>query len=125
MNPGTVDASGDAEAEIVSALLPLAGPKPAAAAREQIAAALRRLVWNSPHGDKRCNGHHTPVDPSHEHLPPRMRQTLQRLLAGDSEKQIAQHLGRSRHTVHVYVKAIYKRFGVCSRSELLARWILV
>jgi DNA-binding NarL/FixJ family response regulator len=56
-------------------------------------------------------------------LSPRMRQTLERLLLGDSEKQIAAHLGVSRHTVHVYVKALYKGFGVCSRGELLARFV--
>lgn len=56
-------------------------------------------------------------------LSPRMRQTLQRLLAGDSEKQIAHHLGLSRHTVHVYVKALYKGFCVSSRGELLSRFV--
>ena len=56
-------------------------------------------------------------------LPPRLRQTLEGLLGGDSEKQIAHRLGLSRHTVHVYVKALYKRFGVSSRGELLARWV--
>lgn len=62
----------------------------------------------------------SPLPPN---LSPRMRQTLQRLLAGDSEKQIAVHLGLSRHTVHVYVKAIYKSFDVQSRGELLARFV--
>jgi DNA-binding CsgD family transcriptional regulator len=52
-----------------------------------------------------------------------MAQTLERLLAGDSEKQIARHLAVSPHTVHVYVKALYKRFGVCSRGELFARFV--
>jgi DNA-binding NarL/FixJ family response regulator len=56
-------------------------------------------------------------------LSPRMRQTLDRLLAGDSEKQIALHLGVSKNTVHVYVKGIYRTFDVCSRGELLARFI--
>jgi DNA-binding NarL/FixJ family response regulator len=56
-------------------------------------------------------------------LSPRMQQTLQRLLVGDSEKQIARQLGVSRHTIHVYVKAIYKGFGVSSRGELLARFV--
>jgi DNA-binding CsgD family transcriptional regulator len=56
-------------------------------------------------------------------LSPRMKQTLERLLAGDSEKQIARHLGLSRHTVHVYVKAIYRGFEVSSRGELLARFV--
>jgi DNA-binding NarL/FixJ family response regulator len=56
-------------------------------------------------------------------LSPRMQQTLQHLLAGDSEKQIAHQLGLSRNTVHVYVKALYRGFGVSSRGELLARFI--
>ena len=56
-------------------------------------------------------------------LSPRMRQTLERLLAGDSEKEIAARLGLSRHTVHVYVKTLYRRFGVNSRGELLARFV--
>ena len=56
-------------------------------------------------------------------LTPRMRQTLERLLAGDSEKQIASHLGVSRHTVHVYVKGLYRHYDVCSRGELLARFV--
>ena len=56
-------------------------------------------------------------------LSPRHRQTLERLLAGDSEKQIARHLGISPHTIHVYVKRLYKRFEVCSRGELFAKFI--
>ena len=56
-------------------------------------------------------------------LSPRMRQTLDRLLAGDSEKEIAYRFGRSPHTVHVYVKKLYQRFGVCSRGELFARFV--
>ncbi len=56
-------------------------------------------------------------------LSPRLGQTLTRLLLGDGEKQIATQLGLSRHTVHVYVKALYKHFDVCSRGELLARFV--
>jgi DNA-binding CsgD family transcriptional regulator len=58
-----------------------------------------------------------------EPLSPRERQTLELLLAGNAEKQIASRLAISRHTVHVYVKSLYKRFGVNSRGELLARWV--
>ncbi len=58
-----------------------------------------------------------------EPLSRRERQTLELLLSGDAEKQIASHLSISRHTVHVYVKSLYKRFGVSSRGELLARWV--
>jgi len=58
-----------------------------------------------------------------EPLSPRERQTLKLLLIGDAEKQIAAKLSISRHTVHVYVKSLYKRFDVNSRGELLARWV--
>jgi DNA-binding NarL/FixJ family response regulator len=53
----------------------------------------------------------------------RMEQTLRSLLGGDSEKQIAAKLRLSQHTVHVYVKALYKKYGVSTRAELLARWV--
>lgn len=56
-------------------------------------------------------------------LSPRMRQTLDALLDGDSEKQIARKLSLSKHTVHVYVKAIYRGFAVNSRGELLSRFV--
>jgi DNA-binding CsgD family transcriptional regulator len=54
-------------------------------------------------------------------LPPRQQQTLQRLLAGDSEKEAARSLHISRHTLHVYVKEIYRTFQVNSRGELFAK----
>jgi hypothetical protein len=54
-------------------------------------------------------------------LPPRLTQTLEGLLQGNSEKQIAFALGLSQHTVHHYVQALHKRFGVASRAELLAK----
>lgn len=54
-------------------------------------------------------------------LAPRKRETLEQLLKGDSEKQIAFKLSISHHTVHSYVKSLYKQFDVCSRAELLAK----
>jgi DNA-binding CsgD family transcriptional regulator len=56
-------------------------------------------------------------------LSPRERQTLEHLLAGHSEKQIAGRLKLSPNTVHHYVKSLHRHFGVSSRSELLARWV--
>ena len=56
-------------------------------------------------------------------LSPRMRQTLDGLLRGEAEKEIAARLKVSPHTVHVYVKQLYKRFEVSSRGELLAKFI--
>jgi DNA-binding NarL/FixJ family response regulator len=53
----------------------------------------------------------------------RLRQTLDLLLAGEGEKQIALKLTLSQHTVHDYVKAVYRLFGVNTRAELLALWV--
>ena len=64
-----------------------------------------------------------PVPDQSDGLGPRLMQTLDRLLAGDSEKQIALHMGVSPHTVHVYVKGLYRHFDVNSRGELLARFV--
>ena len=57
-------------------------------------------------------------------LPLRLRPVLRRLLAGDAEKQAAQKLGLSPHTVHEYTKALYRRFNVNSRGELLAKFVV-
>jgi DNA-binding NarL/FixJ family response regulator len=58
--------------------------------------------------------------PRHVELSPRLRDTLDALMTGASEKQIASVLGISHHTAHEYVKALYRRFGVTSRPELMA-----
>ena len=54
-------------------------------------------------------------------LPPRVRETLECLLEGDSEKQVAVRMGLSAATVHQYVTALYRHYRVGSRAELLAR----
>lgn len=54
-------------------------------------------------------------------LSPRQRDTLDCLLEGMSEKEVAKRLGVSPHTVHVYVKALHRAFAVRSRAELLTR----
>jgi DNA-binding NarL/FixJ family response regulator len=64
-----------------------------------------------------------PLPPETANLAPRLQQTLKHLLDGDSEKQIAAKLALSRHTVHVYVKGLYRHFGASSRGELLSRWV--
>lgn len=61
------------------------------------------------------------LPPPEPELSPRLRETLEYLLAGDSEKQVAARLGISRHTVHLYVTALYRHFGVNSRAELLSK----
>jgi DNA-binding CsgD family transcriptional regulator len=54
-------------------------------------------------------------------LPPRVRKTAELLLGGLSEKQVAGELGLSQHTVHQYVKALYRELQVQSRGELHAK----
>jgi DNA-binding NarL/FixJ family response regulator len=54
-------------------------------------------------------------------LSPRLRQTLVCLLDGSSEKEAAARLGLSPTTLHQYVTALYRHFGVRSRAQLLAR----
>jgi DNA-binding CsgD family transcriptional regulator len=56
-------------------------------------------------------------------LSPRLRQTLDALLAGDSEKQIAARLSLHPTTVHDYVGALYRHFAVGSRGELMAYFL--
>ena len=53
-------------------------------------------------------------------LPPRQREVLAALVSGSSVKEIAGELGISPYTVNDYIKAIYRRYKVCSRGELLA-----
>ncbi|HXL34347.1 MAG TPA: LuxR C-terminal-related transcriptional regulator [Gemmatimonadales bacterium] len=60
------------------------------------------------------------LEPSPERLSPRLRQTLGCLLEGDSEKQVAARLNLSHATTHQYVTALYRRFRVQSRAQLLA-----
>jgi DNA-binding NarL/FixJ family response regulator len=56
-------------------------------------------------------------------LSPRLRETLDCLLSGSSEKTIAKDLSLSPHTVHGYVKLIYRHFKVKSRAQLLSQWV--
>jgi DNA-binding CsgD family transcriptional regulator len=56
-------------------------------------------------------------------LSKRLRETLELLLAGKSEKEAARELDLSIKTVHEYVGMIYKHFAVSSRGELLAYFI--
>jgi DNA-binding CsgD family transcriptional regulator len=62
-------------------------------------------------------------DPAVRGLAPRLRRVLDQLLTGKSEKEIAAALELSKHTVHEYIKMLYREIGVNSRAELLARWM--
>ena len=54
-------------------------------------------------------------------LPPRTRQVLALIVDGLSNKQVAERLGLSPHTVGDHLKVIHRHFGINSRSELLRR----
>lgn len=51
------------------------------------------------------------------------RRVFDLLLEGLAEKQVAQRLNISRHTVHNHLREIYRTLDVHSRSELLARFV--
>lgn len=53
-------------------------------------------------------------------LTPRQREVLELVLTGRSAAQIARELHISTHTTNDHLKAIYRRLGVNSRSELAA-----
>ena len=83
-------------------------------------------IWSKRQGGSTAQASSSPPETgesAQREMAPRLRQTLDLLLAGDAEKQIARKLGLSPHTIHDYVKAVYRRFGVCSRAELLALWV--
>jgi DNA-binding NarL/FixJ family response regulator len=89
--------------------------------KRQMLAEFCRLIAQAP--DRAASVQQAARGAEVDALPPRLRQTLAALLNGDSEKQVARQLKLSRHTVHVYVKSLYRRFNVTSRGELLARWV--
>jgi DNA-binding CsgD family transcriptional regulator len=93
---------------------------------------LNRVVGEPPFGQRECRVlqlFHEELGPRVERslslfrLAPRLRQTLEALLEGDSEKQAALRLGLSAHTLHEYVTTLYRRFEVSSRAELMAQFL--
>jgi DNA-binding CsgD family transcriptional regulator len=53
---------------------------------------------------------------------PRMQQLVfEKLCQGKSTAEIAQHFGRSEFTISNHIKQIFRRFGVTSRSALVAK----
>ena len=63
----------------------------------------------------------SPVPPPE--LPPRLRQVLDRLLAGSTPKRIAHDLDLSLWTVREHIQRLYKFFGVSGREGLTARFV--
>lgn len=57
-------------------------------------------------------------------LSPREREVLDGLAEGRAYKQIADHLGVSIHTVRNYIRRIYEKLHVQSRTEAVAKYLL-
>lgn len=63
------------------------------------------------------------TQPNRSGLSPRLRQVLDCLLEGDSEKQVAARIRLRPTTVHDHVKRLYRHFEVSSRAELMAYFL--
>lgn len=58
-----------------------------------------------------------------DRLPSQLRQVFDHLCQGHAEKEMAATMNLSQHTVHDYVKELYRRLGVRGRGEFLA-WLV-
>jgi DNA-binding CsgD family transcriptional regulator len=76
-----------------------------------------RILWQ----EGKLAGTDAPAGGGGPRLSPRERQVLDRLVRGESVKQVAARLGLSHRTVEGHVKSLHRKFGVSSRGELLAR----
>jgi len=56
-------------------------------------------------------------------LSPREAQTGRYLLQGYTEKEIANQMYLSPHTIHTYIKSIYRQFNVTSRAEFTSLFV--
>ena len=56
-------------------------------------------------------------------LSPREREVLDGLADGQAYKQIADKLGVSIHTVRNYIRRIYEKLHVCSRTEAVVKYL--
>jgi DNA-binding NarL/FixJ family response regulator len=59
--------------------------------------------------------------PNEYHLSPREKETLERMVQGITMKEIADKLGVSYHTVDTYIRNIYAKLHVQSRSGAVAK----
>jgi DNA-binding NarL/FixJ family response regulator len=56
-------------------------------------------------------------------LSPRERSVLDGLAKGLTYKQIADQLGVSIHTVRNYIRRVYEKLHVCTRTEAVAKFL--
>lgn len=77
--------------------------------------------WLARADGARIPGHAPMASPQAQKLTPAQRTVLDLLLDGRGTEEIARHLGRSTFTVRNHIKAIFKAFGVTSRSALIVK----
>jgi DNA-binding NarL/FixJ family response regulator len=65
----------------------------------------------------------TPRGDANAELSPREREVLNGLATGQAYKQIADRLGVSIHTVRNYIRRIYEKLHVQSRTEAVAKFL--
>ena len=53
----------------------------------------------------------------------RQEQILSLIAAGLSNKQMAHRLGLSPQTIKTHLRNLYRRYGLHSRAEALAKWL--
>nr|WP_272917844.1 helix-turn-helix transcriptional regulator [Altericroceibacterium endophyticum] len=56
-------------------------------------------------------------------LTPTEHAVLGGVLQGMSEKEVAIANDQSPHTTHDHIKSIYRKYGVSSRTALMALWL--
>ncbi|HET6339877.1 MAG TPA: LuxR C-terminal-related transcriptional regulator [Polyangiales bacterium] len=88
------------------------------AEREELAYAVRGIKWFH----RRLLLAHGLLVAS-KPITPTERRVLQELLKGEPEKTIAAELGQTYNSTHEHVANIYRKFGINSRSELMAIWL--
>ena len=90
--------------------------------RDQLQAALRAVASGLAVRDPAVGSHlpRVPQVSSSEHLTPRERELLRFLGEGLGNREIAEALGLTDHTVKFHLRSIYSKLGVRSRTEAVS-----
>jgi DNA-binding CsgD family transcriptional regulator len=86
--------------------------------REVLRAAMERLAWFHRRVLRELK-----LIGAAQTLTPREQQILPLLLSGRLEKHIAEVMGLTVRTTHIYVQSIYRKLCVHSRAELISLWV--
>jgi DNA-binding NarL/FixJ family response regulator len=90
--------------------------------RDQLQAALRAVASGLAVRDPAVSSHRprVPQVSSSEHLTPRERELLRFLGEGLGNREIAEALGLTDHTVKFHLRSIYSKLGVRTRTEAVS-----